>query len=67
MKLRLTLDLDTDLMVIPGWDKHQTEFYWNEGSGCVNNLLKELGWRHDYDECMCNIAHVEMMEEEKDD
>lgn len=61
VKLRFTVEYETDRPAF--WDKETTEFFYNESSSCMNNVIGEISAyaeENDYP-CMCGLGKIEFI------
>lgn len=64
VKMRATIEYETNVPV--SWDKAITEFYYNDGHWCANNIVNELQCYIDYlnenGSCLCSQCKIEVIE-----
>ena len=62
MKKTIQLTINLPMEFPDGWTNHDIEFYLNESSYCLSNIIDELD---KYDEtvgCLCNICTAKVLE-----
>lgn len=71
VKMRATIEYETEVPV--HWDKERTEFHYNDGCWCADNIVGELKSYIDYLNkngsclCFCNQCKIELIENEEED